>query len=185
MVHRRGRLQGWNLCHCFCCANTKFALPKFRNDKICVNTLQVFWVFFFIFGSFFPILQTRFRHLRPWPLRGPFKQVVLKAIAGITALEGAPRGGEVVVFVCLAQVSVTSKHPEVISHLANTEILQVLSLGSPLTGHPLCASLRSLQELLVCWTVCGSGERLCSSWWIQMLYGNEMPRGSTLKPARR
>lgn len=26
----------------FCCANTKFALPKFRNDKICVNTLQVF-----------------------------------------------------------------------------------------------------------------------------------------------
>lgn len=25
---------------------------------------------------------------QPWPLRGPFKQVVLKAIAGITALEG-------------------------------------------------------------------------------------------------
>lgn len=52
MVHRRGRLQGWNLCHCFCCANTKFALPKFRNDKICVNTLQVFWVFFFFYFWF-------------------------------------------------------------------------------------------------------------------------------------
>ena len=38
-------------------------------------------------------------------MRGPFKQVVLKAIAGITALEGAPRDGEVVVFLCLAQVA--------------------------------------------------------------------------------
>ena len=83
-------------------------------------------------------------------MRGPFKQVVLKAIAGITALEGAPMGGEAVVFLCLAQVFVTSKHPEVVNHLGNAEILHVLSFGSPSIGHPLCASLRCVQELLVC-----------------------------------
>ena len=69
-------------------------------------------------------------------MRGPFKQVVLKAIAGITALEGAPRGGEVVVFVCLAQVSVTSKHPEVISHLGEYRDLASIKPWIPLNWSP-------------------------------------------------
>lgn len=37
---------------------------------------------------FFSLLSLSASHARPWPLQPPFRDVVVKAIAGITALEG-------------------------------------------------------------------------------------------------